>query len=120
MNPTPEEGKALAEHAEHHAITEAQPRPPRSVRPKHGTKVPPRTVPAVPPSARVEAATEAELALEVLLHKLLAWLFQQPEWMFVLAADRQTRKTVGNAVAKTITRIPPVPSFVTGPTEEEK
>jgi hypothetical protein len=44
--------------------------------------------------------------MESLLRKLLAWLFQQPEWLFILSADRQTRKTVGRAIGDMVSRIP--------------
>jgi hypothetical protein len=63
---------------------------------------------AVPPSRRPDRATDAEKALESLLRKLLAWLFQQPEWLFILSADRSTRKEVGRAIGSAISRIPPV------------
>jgi hypothetical protein len=63
---------------------------------------------AVPPSKRPDNATPAEKALESLLRKLLAWLFQQPEWLFILSADRSTRKEVGRAIGSAISRISPV------------
>jgi len=61
---------------------------------------------AVKPSARVERATEAELRLETLLRKMDAWLRQQPDWVFLLAQDRHTRRKVGTAVAGLLTRMP--------------
>jgi hypothetical protein len=72
---------------------------------------------AVPPSQRLDSATAAEKALESLLRKLLAWLFQQPEWMFILSADRRTRKEVGRAIGDMVSRIPPRSP---APAEEEK
>jgi hypothetical protein len=62
--------------------------------------------PATKPSARVERATEAELRLETLLRKMDAWLRQQPDWVFLLAQDRHTRRKVGTAVAGLLTRMP--------------
>jgi hypothetical protein len=68
-------------------------------------------------SQRPDRATPTEKALESLLRKLLAWLFQQPEWMFILSADRSTRKQVGRAIGDMVTRIP---SRTAEPSEEEK
>ena len=62
--------------------------------------------PATKPGARVERATEAELRLETLLRKMNAWLRQQPDWVFLLAQDRHTRRKVGTAVAGLLTRMP--------------
>jgi hypothetical protein len=63
-------------------------------------------LPGTKPSARIERATEAELRLETLLRKMDAWLRQQPDWVFLLAQDRHTRRKVGTAVAGLLTRMP--------------
>lgn len=73
---------------------------------------------AVPPSQRPDHATPAEKATESLLRKLLAWLFTQPEWLFILSADRQTRRQVGRAIGDLVTRIPP--RTLPSPAEEEE
>jgi hypothetical protein len=51
-----------------------------------------------------EASTVADVALIELQKKLRAWLLQQPEWLFILASDRQTRKRYGLMVGDTVTR----------------
>jgi len=72
---------------------------------------------ATKPSQRPDRATPAEQAMESLLRKLLAWLFVQPEWLYILSADRRTRKEIGRAIGDMVSRIP---SRTAEPSEEEK
>ena len=52
-----------------------------------------------------------------LTEKLYRWLFQQPEWVHVLASDRHTRKRYGLLIADAVTRIPP---YVSDPPPEPR
>jgi hypothetical protein len=47
---------------------------------------------------------EAERRLS---EKLYRWLFQQPEWVHVLASDRHRRRRFATYIADAVTRIPP-------------
>ncbi len=51
-----------------------------------------------------------DAAFDRMSTKLYAWLFQQPEWVLVLASPRNVRKDYARQVADHITRIP---TFVT-------
>jgi hypothetical protein len=51
-----------------------------------------------------------QAAYERLSEKMYRWLFQQPEWVLVLASPRNVRKDFARDIADHVTRIP---TFVT-------
>jgi hypothetical protein len=67
---------------------------------------------------RVAVPTEVhDVALQRLEEKLHRWLMQQPEWIYVLSADRATRKRYERMVARAATSIPP---YITNPPPQPK
>ena len=54
------------------------------------------------PSALFQDEAEKRLA-----DKLYRWLFQQPEWVHILASKRQRRRSFARYIADAVTRIPP-------------
>ncbi len=54
----------------------------------------------------IEVPTQQEEAVERLLDKLDRWLLQQPEWLYLMSEDRQTRREVAALVAKELLTIP--------------
>lgn len=58
-----------------------------------------------------------DVALQRLEEKLHRWLMQQPEWIYVLSADRATRKRYERMVSRAVTSIPP---YITNPPRRPK
>ena len=58
-----------------------------------------------------------DAALAKLQRKLLGWLMQQPEWLYVLSQPRKGRKLYGTMVGDQVTR---VPTYVTAPPPTRK
>jgi endonuclease III len=56
--------------------------------------------------SRLDLAGEQELRLNKLLDKMQKWLFQQPEWLDLMALDRGTRRRTADLVAKELLKLP--------------
>ena len=55
-----------------------------------------------------------------LVVRLVGWLYQQPEWVQVFAADRSHRRALARAIAKTVTTIPAPKAPAEKPTRPSK
>lgn len=58
---------------------------------------------------RIDSSSEYhDQGLEDLVKKLRAWLLQQPSFIAVLSADRNTRKRYAARIADECTKVPPL------------